>query len=258
MDRHGLPAALYPDRHSIHRRNDKAADEIEHRTGVRPPTRFGQAMAELGVELICAHSPQAKGRVERMNPGAPGQDRLVKLLKLEGITTIDAANAYLDQTFLAEHNARFAVEPADTVDAHRPPPAPEALDATLCPIKEPRALGRDGCVCWRGRRFQLSGPDATAYRHKRVEVRQHLDGRIELLAAGRLLRYVERAERPPRPEPIKPPLARRLAAHVGPVKPSPTHPWRSSPAVAGSATARCARLRYASHRNPTQGTVLLS
>ena len=84
------------------------ADEIEHRTGERPMTRFGEAMKELGVELICAHSPQAKGRVERAN--ATFQDRLVKLLALEGITDIDAANAYLEQTYLPAHNA---IEPAE-------------------------------------------------------------------------------------------------------------------------------------------------
>jgi len=85
----GLPVALYPDRHSIHRRNDKQSDEIEHRTGKRPPTRFGEAMAELGVNLIWAGSPQAKGRVERAN--GTHQDRLVKPLALEGITDIAAA-----------------------------------------------------------------------------------------------------------------------------------------------------------------------
>ena len=108
---HGLPRALYPDRHSIYRRNDKEADEIAHRTNERPLTRFGEAMRDLDVELICVHSPQAKGRVERMN--ATLQDRLVKLLKLEGITTIEAANAYLQQTFLPAHNVKFAVEPAE-------------------------------------------------------------------------------------------------------------------------------------------------
>ena len=112
---HGLPRALYPDRHSIYRRSDKEADEIAHRTGERPMTRFGEAMKELGVELICAHSPQAKGRVERAN--ATFQDRLVKLLALEGITDIDAANAYLERTYLPAHNARFAVEPAEA-DVH--------------------------------------------------------------------------------------------------------------------------------------------
>jgi len=119
----GLPRALYPDRHSIYRRNDKRADEIEHRTGRRPPTRFGEAMAELGVELICARSPQAKGRVERAN--ATFQDRLVKLLALEGITDIAAANAYLQQTYLPSHNAKFAVAPARPADVHRPVAASE-------------------------------------------------------------------------------------------------------------------------------------
>lgn len=194
VERHGLPEALYPDRHSIHRRNDKAADEIEHRTGVRPPTRFGEAMAELGVELIWAHSPQAKGRVERMNGTL--QDRLVKLLDLEGITAIEAANAYLEQTFLPAHNRRFTVDAADAADAHRSAPPPEALAAALCPKKEGRAVGNDGCVSWRGRCFQLLGPDNRPRRLKRVEVRQHLDGRIELTAAGRVLRHEERVERP--------------------------------------------------------------
>jgi len=106
-ERYGLPRELYPDRHSIHRRNDKEADEIFHRTGKRPLTRFGKAMAELGVAITCAHSPQAKGHVERANGTL--QDRLVKLLALEKITTIDVANAYLEQTYFPQHNAQFAV-----------------------------------------------------------------------------------------------------------------------------------------------------
>ena len=123
--KHGLLRLLYPDRHSIYRRNDKEADEIEHRTGKRPLTRFGEAMGDLDVELTCARSPQAKGRVERANSTL--QDRLVKLLRLEGITTIDQANAFLDQTFLSQHNARFAIEPAD--DSGCPPTGPDRRGA---------------------------------------------------------------------------------------------------------------------------------
>src|SRR5680860_906814 len=135
--RYGLLRALYPDRHSIYRRNDKGADEIEHRTEKRPLTRFGAAMEELGVALICATSPQAKGRVERAN--RTHQDRLVKLLALEGITNIESANAYLEQTYLPAHNAKFAVEPADASDVHRPIEADE-LDAALCPACDERAV----------------------------------------------------------------------------------------------------------------------
>ncbi len=143
VERHGLPQTLYPDRHSIHRRNDRQADEQVHRTGKRPLTRFGQAMAELDVTITCAHSPQAKGRVERMNGTL--QDRLVKLLALEGITTLAAGNAYLEQTYLPRHNARFTVAPQDAQDAHRPAPPAEALSAALC-LKERRTVGRDHCV----------------------------------------------------------------------------------------------------------------
>ncbi|MHB1155776.1 MAG: hypothetical protein ACYC26_02945 [Phycisphaerales bacterium] len=77
--------ALYPDRHSIHRRNDKEADQIAHRTGKRPVTQFGRAMRQLDVRLICAHSPQAKGRPRKCGEQTNGvlRGRLVKLLKLE-------------------------------------------------------------------------------------------------------------------------------------------------------------------------------
>jgi transposase len=260
---HGLPRAVYPDRHSIHRRNDKAADEVEHRTGKRPLTRFGQAMAELGVELICARSPQAKGRVERVNGTL--QDRLVKLLRLEGITTIDAANAYLQQTYLAEHNGRFAVEPAGADDAHRPigcgGPTPQELDAALCPARQRRAVDPGGCVSWQGRCFELVGPDATPRRRRQVEVRQRLDGTVVLhdVTDGRVLQSREQEERPPRPEPQKPPPAERVAAHATPYKPPASHPWRTSPAVAGSVPGRgCAPpLHCAGHRDPPKGTLLL-
>lgn len=210
VQRHGLPGALYPDRHSIHRRNDKQADEIEHRTGVRPRTRFGEALSELGVELIWAHSPQAKGRVERMNGTL--QDRLVKLLKLEDITTIEEANGYLEHTFLPDHNRRFAVASSESEDAHRPAPPEAALEAALC-FKEQRSVGNDGCVSRRGRCFQLQGSDNAPRRLKRVEVREHLDGRIELLGGGRALRYEELSAGQTRSEPQKPSQGEHVGGH---------------------------------------------
>jgi len=257
---HGLPRALYPDRHSIHRRNDKQADEIEHRTGKRPLTRFGEAMEELGVELICAHSPQAKGRVERMNGTL--QDRLVKLLALEGITTIDAGNDYLRRSFLPMLNGRFAVEPTDDQDAHRPVPWREALDAALCPVRERRVVDHTGWVYWQGRCFELVGPEADggrSPRRRQVEVRQRLDGRVEILdvTEGRVLTSRERSGRPAA-QAVRPSLVERVAEHAPAYKPPSSHPWRKSSAVSGSATARCARLRGAAHRAPTQpkGTFL--
>lgn len=223
---HGLPGTLYPDRHSIYRRNDKEADEIEHRTGVRPATRFGQAMVELGVKLTCARSPQAKGRVERMN--ATLQDRLVKLLALEGITTIAGANAYLDATYLAAHNARFMVVPAEAKDAHGPCPEVAVLDGVLCPVCEPRVVDKTGCVSWRGRCFELLGRDGSPRRRRRVRVRERLDGTVDLvdMGDGRVLSSRELAIRPVPAEVVKPSLAERVAEHKGPSKPAANHVWR--------------------------------
>jgi hypothetical protein len=251
---YGLPRALYPDRHSIYRRNDKAADEIEHRTGRRPLTRFGEAMAELGVALICAHSPQAKGRVERTHGTL--QDRLVKLLRLEGITDLEAANAYLEQRFLPAHNAKFAVAAADEADAHRPAPSAQELEAVLCPIRQRRVVDASGCVCWQGRCFELLGADATPRRRRQVVVGQRLDGRVQLLDAadGRMLASRELPTQPPPP----PAATRPAAQQAGAYKPPPTHPWRRARAGAGSATARCARLRCADPRDTRKGTLLLS
>src|SRR6185312_8051938 len=97
---YGLPRSVYADRHSIYRDEDHP----------QKPTQFGRAMAELGVELIAAHSPQAKGRVERRN--AVFQDRLVKEMRLRGIKDMAQANALLDEMFLADLNRRYAVKPA--------------------------------------------------------------------------------------------------------------------------------------------------
>ena len=241
IDLHGLPRALYPDRHRIDRRNDKRADAIAHRTGKCPRTRFGEAMAALGVALICAHGPQAKGRVERQN--RTRQDRLVKLLELEGITTIGAANAYLQQTFLPAHNARFTVEPGQADNAHRPAPSRDELDATLCPVREQRVVNPTGGVSWRGRCFELIGRDASPRRRRQVIVRQRLNGRIELLnlSDGRVLNHRE-------------PIPSRRAGTAAAAS-SPGSSPESSP---GSATSRSARLRCAAPRPPTpnKGTLL--
>jgi len=252
----GLPRALYPDRHSIYRRNDKQADEIEHRTGKRPLTRFGEAMVELGVALICARSPQAKGRVERAN--ATFQDRLVKLLALEEISDMQAANAYLQQTYLPAHNAKFAVEPAQSQDVHRAAQTAE-LDAALCPMRDRRVVTKTGCVSWQGRCFELLGPDATPRRRREVMVRQRLDGVVQLttLDHQRVLASRERATRPTPQPPAPPSLAERVAEHCGPHKPGESHPWRSPFVGADSAPARCARLHSASTHEPRKGTLLL-
>jgi hypothetical protein len=241
---HGLPQALYPDRHSIHRRNDKQADQIAARTGKRPPTQFGRALLELGVKLIWAGSPQAKGRVERMNGTL--QDRLVKALRIEGISELPAANRYLDEVFLPRFNAKFAVAAADATDLHTTPPQ-GALDEALC-VRETRTAGQDQCVNWEGQVLQLrpqSKSGLPSLAGKQVTVRRSLDGQIRVLWREQVIAYTLLAQRP-RPDKPQPSLTQRIASHQPPRKPSATHPWRS-PAVTArprvgdrSATARAA------------------
>ena len=119
IEQHGIPLATYSDKHGIFRINLPSATEESE-------TQFSRAGRELGIELICAHSAQAKGRVERANQTL--QDRLVKEMRLLGICTIEAANAYLP-AFMEDHNRRFAVEPLSPDDAHRKElPAKEIMD----------------------------------------------------------------------------------------------------------------------------------
>ena len=109
LEAHGKPVAFYSDKHNIFRvNNGEGGDRV---------TQFGRALSELNIDIICANSPQAKGRVERAFGTL--QDRLVKELRLAGISTIDVANAWLPG-FIAEHNARFGRAPANAKDLHRP------------------------------------------------------------------------------------------------------------------------------------------
>ena len=117
--KHGLPQSLYVDRDSIYR-CEGLGSIAEQIAGKAPQTQFGRAMEQLGVELILAHSPQAKGRVERMNGVL--QDRLVKALRLAGISDLDEANAYLAKTYLAAHHRKFQVQAASEADAHQAVP----------------------------------------------------------------------------------------------------------------------------------------
>lgn len=255
---HGLPRRLYPDRHSIYRVNTKNADEIEARTGRRPPTQFGRAMDELGVKITCAKSPQAKGRVERMNGTL--QDRLVKALRVEGIDGLAAANVYLDKTFLPPLNARFAVVPAAATDVHIMVDA-SRLSAALCE-REDRVVSQDQCVMWDCRVFQLQSSVNMA--GKRVEVRRGLDGQIQVLRHGTLIRHCALATRPPQTA-VEPTLCETLAHHQAPWKPPSHHPWRSgTPSSAGppgQGHSAPARLRSPTLRDPApaavQGTFLM-
>ena len=236
---HGLPAMVYPDRHSIYRINTEAADEIEARTGKRPRTQFGRAMDELGVRLTCANTPQAKGRVERANSTL--QDRLVKAMRLAEISSIAEANTFVQQTFLPEHNARFAQAPTDAADAHVKVTRRE-LEQALC-VKDNRSVGNDQCVSWEGQVLQLKPPRRmVSLAGKRVQVIQKLDGTVQVQRDGRKVPHQVLAARPARTPAEQPSLAERVAKHAPPWTPPANHAWRKGPATrrsrcgAGSAT----------------------
>lgn len=180
--RFGVPEGLYVDRHGIYRA-DRCPTAEELLVGKRPVTQFGRAMKEMGVRLIQARSPQAKGRVERSNGVL--QDRLVKELRLAGVKTLEEANQWLESNrYWDLLDEKFAVQAVDETDAHRP--LVVRLEDVLC-VKEKRSVGLDGCVQWSGRVLQL----ADAGRLKRVELWQRLDGSIAILGDGRHLEYQE-------------------------------------------------------------------
>jgi transposase len=137
--RYGLPLAVYADKHTTYQ-SPAPPTVDEQLAGVTPMSQFGRALGELGVELIAAHSPQAKGRVERLFKTL--QDRLVKALRLAGIATIEAANRFVEE-WLPRYNQRCTVPPAQATDLHRPRPAHRELDRSLC-LKTTCCLRKDG------------------------------------------------------------------------------------------------------------------
>jgi len=194
-------------------------------------TQFGRAMQELAVGIIAAHSPQAKGRVERVNRTL--QDRLVKELAMAltaagvGIKDIVAANAFLEKTFLPAFNEEFGKTPASGVNLHHKVPAHVKLDEVLC-HKESRSVSQDWCVQYDGRILQIDKKHAPlALASQRIEVLEQSDGTLKLLHRRVRLAFVELASRP-----AKLPVKRVALASRTLWRPDPSHPWKATPACA--------------------------
>jgi hypothetical protein len=216
--KHGLPQSLYVDRDSIYR-CEGLGSIAEQLAGKAPQTQFGRAMEQLGVELILANSPQAKGRVERMNGVL--QDRLVKALRLAGISDLKSANEFLIRTYLPEHNRKFRVEPASRADAHQA--VPRRLNEILSWEQE-RVVQRDWTVACGGKWYQLDKQhEALSLAGKKVLVRQLRDGSVQLERNGVKLKWRELANRPVLAK-AKPAGGSKAARPE--TKPATTHPWR--------------------------------
>jgi hypothetical protein len=216
FERYGKPVAFYSDKHGIFRINQEQT--IGLGSGL---TQFGRAMHELDIQIICANSPQAKGRIERANQTL--QDRLVKELRLLGISDIDSANAYLPE-FRLDFNRRFAVAPRSNHDAHRPLLKSEKLDIILTRQKT-ATLSKNLTVQANKVIYQIQSlrPDY-ALRKAQVTVCENTKGEVTILYKNKPLSYTI-YHLPTRQAEVAD--TKTLDRQIKPLKPpAPNHPWR--------------------------------
>ena len=180
LQRHGKPVAFYSDKHSVFRVNRKDA------AGGDGMTQFGRALDQLNIDIICANAPQAKGRVERAN--STRQDRLVKEMRLAGISTIEAGNQVLP-AFMADYNRRFAKEPRSDKDLHRPVSEHDQLDEAFA-WKEDRTVSNSLTLQYDHVLIILE-PNAVTrpLARQRVTVFDYPDGRLAIKHKGLELPY---------------------------------------------------------------------
>jgi len=228
---HGIPGAIYADRHTIFQSPKEASLEQEL-AGQQPKSQLGRLLAELGVELIPAGSAQAKGRIERL--WQTFQDRLVKALREAGATNTEEANRVLER-FLPQFNARFQVAPAQPGSVYLPWPADYRSEQFFC-FKHTRRVTNDNTIAFDGHRLQIPpGPKRRSYAHTRVDVWQHLDGHLEVRYQGESLVSFQAAPDTPlrvgkfTPAPgqtwSKPPAIPQAKLRL-PTPPAADHPWR--------------------------------
>jgi hypothetical protein len=225
LRRLGRPLAFYVDQDSIYKCTRAAAVDEEVRDE-QPMTQFTRAMSELDIRVICARSPQAKGRVER--GFKTHQDRLVKELRLAGIDGPDAGNRFLRDVYLPAHNDRFSLPPAHPNDAHRPILRGQLLDRILC-LRTPRVVYNDFTVRWKPGYLQLLRDQPVSVRPKqKVLVEVRLDNSVHLRLKDATLAYKTIAKRPYQPllkaEPwrvTKGIVAKRTRSFI-----PKSHPWK--------------------------------
>jgi helix-turn-helix protein len=221
VERYGVPLALYVDWKNLYKR---CATSQERLRGEEPITQFGGMCEKLGIELITANSPQAKGRVERIH--GTHQDRLVKKLGRKKIATHAQANAYLEAEYLPEHNRRFARRAAQPQDYHRRAPSATELDR-IFRLESERTVGSDWVVRYDNRYFQLQ-PQSRHYAPAsgKVKVCEGRKGDLAIEYRGHALRWEEIQP------PARPAGERGATQMPSPVKrkwvPPPDHPWRQA------------------------------
>ena len=208
---YGLPKSLYLDKHTTYKSNGKLTieDELNNREKL---SQLERAAKELGIDIIHANSPQAKGRVERSF--RTYQDRLIKEMRLKGIKTIEEANRFLAY-FLPKHNKRFSIRPVKEDNLHRPLPKDTNLDSILC-IKQKRTLRNDFTIAYTKRLYQILDKGIG----RTIEVQERINGSLHIFYRGKRLQY-------------KPIIIRQR--HDRPklklkkiVRPKMEHPWKKA------------------------------
>jgi len=219
----GRPIAWYVDKDSIYKINKQATIEEELRDET-PLTQFTRAMKELDITVICAHSAQAKGRVER--GFGTHQDRLVKELRLAGISNMTDGDMFLAEVYVPRHNARFAVAPENNTNAHRPLLKSHCLEETLS-LRTERTVANDYTIRKDNQFFQLLAAQPVRVKPKdKVLVEMRLDGSRHLRFKESYLGFKSIAKPPYRPFYAG---KKEVAGATGPVKPNKPakdHPWR--------------------------------
>ena len=232
LRRYGRPVALYTDKNSLFY-TTRHTEREEQLQGRPARTQFGRALEELGIEWIAAHSPQAKGRIERLFGTL--QDRLVKEMRLAGVNTIEQANQFLHEVFVPFWEQRFTVAPRQSLDAHRPLTREHRLEQILS-VREARCVANDSTVRWQGQRWAIPHEQLQAgLRGAHVQLEQRLDGSRWLRFRNAYLSLTPCPQPPPwsaTPSGLRPPgLADQPKSKPMPKPkhkyiPPPTHPWK--------------------------------
>lgn len=218
IERYGIPAALYTDCKNVYIPSEKSNLKAQQ-SGKEVVTQFGRACQKLGIRIITAHSPQAKGRVERSN--GTYQDRLVKELRLEGINDINSANELLHGRFLDHLNEKFCVQPREKADFHRTPLGYD-LESIFC-IEQERAITRDWIVRFDNKYYKLKRQSNYRPGSGKVLIRKYLSSELHFNYRGQDLDYEQLPERPVPIEKLSG-MKKRKKRHT----PALDHPWRSS------------------------------
>lgn len=218
IERHGKPVAFYSDKHGIFRVNQPSVGVGENLT------QFGRTMQELEIAIICANTPQAKGRVERVNLTL--QDRLVKEMRLLGISSMEEGNAYLPE-FMEDFNRRFAVVPRSNNDAHRPLLLKDNLSQILT-WQETRVISKNLSVQFRNVVYQIQTDRPTyALRKAKVTVCSDVDGNVTILYKNKELAYKIFKKQAKQSEVLSSKDVNHKVDRVRKQhKPAPDHPWR--------------------------------